>query len=376
MRTVVRWVVVAITLLHGLIHLLGAAKGFDWADIDTLSEPIGTVGAIGWLAGAVLLVATSLLLARRVRWWWVVGALAVVVSQTMIVTAWSDAAAGTVANVILAAAVAYGAASEGPWGLRREYRRRVAAALDGPPSVAVLTEADLSGLPALVADHIRRSGSVGRPQVHSFEARIHGRIRRGADAPWMTFTGAQVNTYDPALRRLFSMDATMSGLPVDVLHVFEDGRATMRVRACSLVTMVDASGPDMKRAETVTLFNDLCILAPAALVDAPVEWQPIDDHRVRGTFTHAEQSVSAELVFDDDHDLIDFVSDDRLRSMSEGDEFVRQRWSTPVSHYRDFDGRRIATVGAGRWHAPDPEGEFAYLEFVVGAIAYNVERSR
>ena len=32
----------------------------------------------------------------------------------------------------------------------------------------------------------------------------------------------------------------------------------------------------------------------------------------------------------------------------------------------------IGTGGEARWHAPDPEGEFAYLEFLVDAIAYNV----
>ena len=47
----------------------------------------------------------------------------------------------------------------------------------------------------------------------------------------MTFTGEQVNTYGPRPDRLFFMDAELFGLPVDVLHVFAAGAATMRVRA-------------------------------------------------------------------------------------------------------------------------------------------------
>jgi hypothetical protein len=81
------------------------------------------------------------------------------------------------------------------------------------------------------------------------------------------------------------MDATLFGLPVDVLHTYLDATATMRVKACSLLPMVNAAGPDMDRAETVTLFNDLCLLAPAALIDAPITWQPIDADHVRATFT-------------------------------------------------------------------------------------------
>ena len=103
------------------------------------------------------------------------------------------------------------------------------------------------------------------------------------------------------------MDAELFGVPVEVLHIFAAGSAAMRVRALSLFTMVDAAGPEMDRGETVTLFNDLCVLAPAALIDAPVTWQALDDHRVRGIYTNGANTVTAELIFNDDHELVDFV---------------------------------------------------------------------
>jgi hypothetical protein len=40
MTNVLRWVVVAALAGHGLIHLLGVAKGFGWATIPELKEPI------------------------------------------------------------------------------------------------------------------------------------------------------------------------------------------------------------------------------------------------------------------------------------------------------------------------------------------------
>ncbi len=117
--------------------------------------------------------------------------------------------------------------------------------------------------------------------------------------------------------------------------------ATMQVKLCSLLQMVDASGPDMDRAETVTMFNDLCVLAPAALIDAPVHWTAVDTHRVRGEFTSGAHTVAAELIFATDGSLVDFVSDDRLRAASDGRRFVRQRWSTLVDAHRGLpDGRR------------------------------------
>ena len=320
-----------------------------------------------WLAAGVAAIAAGVLLGVGVRWWWIVGAVAAVASQAVILTSWGDAKAGTVANLVLVLAVAYGFASQGPTSPRAEYRRLVSSAMaeleDQPSSTAVVTEADLAPLPDPVASYVRRSGAVGRPHLTGFRARIHGRIRATAESPWMTFTGEQVNTYGPAPSRLFFMDATMRGLPVDVLHAFVGPSATMRVKLASLVPMVDASGPRMDQAETVTLFNDLCLLAPAALVDARIRWEPIDHHRARGSFSNGDHTVSADLTFDDDGDLVDFVSDDRLRASRDGTSFTAQRWSTPVRTYGTFAGRRVIASGEGRWHAPSPEGEFTYLEF-------------
>jgi len=371
MRTMLRWIVAVVVVLHGLIHLLGAAKGLGWADVTQLKEPISTAMGVAWLAAAVLVVLAGVLLIIRARWWWVVGAVAVVASQTVILTLWSDAKAGTVANIILLAAVVYGYASQGPASYRAEYRRRVDAALTEPLPNGVVTEADLADLPEPVATYVRRSGAVGQPRVTNFQARIHGRIRAGTTTAWMSFTGEQVNTYGPQPSRLFFMDATMFGLPVDVLHTYVGPSATMRVKACSLVPMVNAAGPDMDQAETVTVFNDLCILAPAAIIDAPVTWQRVDDHHVCGTFINGAHTVTAELVFSDDHDLIDFISDDRLRASADAKNFTPQLWSTPVREYRTIDSRRVGTHGEGRWHAPEPEGEFAYLEFNLDGITYN-----
>jgi hypothetical protein len=165
------------------------------------------------------------------------------------------------------------------------------------------------------------------------------------------------------------MDAELFGLPVEVLHVFTGGAATMRVRALSLFTMVDASGPEMDRGETVTVFNDLCILAPGALVDAPVAWEALDGHHVRGTYTDGANAVTAELTFNDEHELVDFVSDDRSAVSADGTTFTPQQWSTPISGYHELGPWHLGTIGEGRWHTPD--GEFAYIEFRLDDITYN-----
>ncbi len=374
MRASLRWAVGVIAVVHGLIHLLGVVEGFGWVDVSQLTEPISTSMASAWLVAGVVTVAAGAMLLARVRGWWVVAAVAAVVSQAVIVTSWADAKAGTAANVLLAMAAVYGFRADGPTSYRARYRRlvdeTVGAALSAAgPAGPLVVDDDLAHLPHPVAGYVRAAGTVGRPHVIGFRADISGRIRGGAEQPWMPWTGAQVNTFGPEPSRVFFMDATMKGVPADVLHAYVGPTATMQVRVASLLRIVDARGPEMDQAETVTLLNDMCVLAPAALVDASIDWTPIDDHHARAIFTNAGHTVTAELTFDDDHELVDFVSDDRYVSSPDGRTFALCRWSTPIADYRTFDDRRLGVLGRGRWH-PDGEPSFDYLEFHVDRIDY------
>jgi len=373
-RSLVRRAVGVLVVIHGLIHVMGSLEGFGWARLSRFTEPITTVGGFAWLIAGVSVVASGAMLISGARGWWAVATVAALASQCVITTSWTDAKAGTAVNIVLLVAAIYGFRAHGPTSYRAQFRRlsnqtvSAVAASSGSPSGPV-TEADLEHLPPPVADYLRAVGAVGRPHVLGFRAAIRGRIRSGSDQPWMPWTGAQVNTFGSAPSRVFYMDATMKGLPTDVLHAYVGPTARMQVRLASLKTIIDASGPEMDQAETVTLLNDMCVLAPAALVDARIEWTPVDDHRALATFTNAGHKVSATLTFDDDHELVDFVSDDRSVSSRDGRSFSPQRWSTPIADYRSFNGRRVGAFGRAQWHPAD-EPAFDYLEFHADDISY------
>ena len=303
MNNVLRWAVVAVLVGHGLIHLLGVAKGFGWAERPRSSKSPSAPGAAccGCSPGSWCSRRRRSSPSERPRGGGWLPACGAAVSQVAIVTSWSDAKAGTLVNVVLvlAAGVRVRLGRDRPASTPSGGSGRPAALADVDPAPPVLTEADLAGLPAPLAAYIRRSGAVGRPRVASFYADFHGRIRSGPDSAWMSFTGKQVNTYGPRPQR-------------HVHHGRDAGpgcrspsstRTTTRPPRCghrvlSLVTVVDAAGPEMDRGETVTVFNDLVVLAPGAIIDAPVQWTALDAHHVRGDFTDGDQTVSAELTFD------------------------------------------------------------------------------
>jgi len=359
-----------VLVVHGLIHLLGVAKAFELAELPQLIRPIPPVIGMVWLAATLLFLLAAGALFLWPRWWWAIGAVAIAVSMIAIVPSWTDAKIGALANLVALAGVVLGFLADGPVSQRAAYERDVARLLTPSAGAGVLTDADLTPLPTPVQRYLRTSGVIGQPRVRNLRARMHGRIRQAPDSRWMPFTAEQHNFFErPA--RLFYMDASMLSIPVHVFHRYVAASATMRARAAGLVPVADMSGSEMTQAETVTLFNDMCIMAPATLVEPTITWETIDAHRVRASFTNAGHTIRAELTFNDAGELTNFSSDDRRRASPDGRTMTPIRWSTPIGSYRAFGPVRLTGRGEGRWH--EPGGEYAYIELELDEVEYNVQ---
>src|SRR5229473_2026019 len=49
-----RWIPIALLGVHGLIHLMGFAKAFGYADLPQLTQPISRAWGVVWLVAACL----------------------------------------------------------------------------------------------------------------------------------------------------------------------------------------------------------------------------------------------------------------------------------------------------------------------------------
>ncbi|MDP1570536.1 MAG: hypothetical protein Q8L86_11070 [Vicinamibacterales bacterium] len=357
-----------VLVVHGLIHLLGVAKALGLADLPALTLPIAPVMGGVWLMAALLCLMTAVALYAWPQWWWVVGAAAVVVSTVAIVPSWADARFGMIPNAIVLVAVIVGFATHGPFSLEAAYAREVAQGDARALAPAVVTEADLVPLPALVQGYLRGAGVVGRPRVTHLYVRMHGRFRNGADAPWMPFAAEQHNAFDEP-SRFFYMTAMRGPIPMQAFHRYAGASASMRVKVAGLATVIDVAGAEMTRAETVTLFNDMCLLAPATLISPAITWEGEEGRTVRAAFTNAGHTIRAVLTFGETGDLADFRSEDRQQASPDGSTLTRMPWTTPVSDYGTFGPFRLAARGEARWHPA--AGAFAYIEFELDEVAYN-----
>jgi hypothetical protein len=353
-----------IILLHGLIHFMGFTKAFGYGNMQQLKIPISKTTGLLWLVIAFLFITAAVLFLQHKQSWWMVALPTAILSQIIITMSWQDAKAGTIANIIiLIAAILSFTTSR----FENTYRKHVKENLHQNNSITneLLTETDLAHLPLPLQKYLRYAGVVNKPKVKSVRVVFEGQMR-DKGKKYFPFISEQYNFFDEPTR-LFFMKAKMFGTTVPGYHHYIKANAVMDIRLFGIFPVIQKSGPVMDKAETVTLFNDMCLLAPATLIDKRIQWQAINDTSATAIFTSRNITISANLFFNQQGQLINFISNDRV-SVNEMKAFP---FSTPVSSYKNINGYNLMSYGEAVWHYPD--GDFTYGKFNLKEIEYNVQ---
>ena len=253
--------------------------------------------------------------------------------------------------------------------MKKIYRKEVLECLERTKNFGgdILSEDDIKFLPDIVQKYLHYVGVIGQEKVYNFCALMNGKIRSRSSDPWMNFVSEQYNFLD-SYTRAFFIKAKKMGIPAIGLHLYKNEKATMVIKLMNLFTIADAKGKEMNQGETVTLFNDMCFLAPASLIDKNIEWKEINPLTVEAKFTNGDLSITAKLFFNEKGEMINFISNDRFETI-DGKTYNNYPWSTPVSGYREFNGRKFPISAKAIYHKPDEE--FCYGEFFIKSIKYN-----
>ena len=358
-----KYLFAVILLVHGLIHFMGFAKAYNYGKITQLTKYISKPAGLLWLITAVLFIVAVLLFLLKKESWPYIVIIAAVISQSLIITVWKDAKFGTILNIIiLFVAIASYATYHFEMGFKADVKRHIAQTYFSNSDL--LAEADIATLPIPVQKYIRYAGAVNKPKVKNMKIVFDGEMRdKGKD--FFNFNSVQYNFFDDPTR-LFFMKAKTYRITVPGYHCYQNATATMQIKLLGLFNVVNLKGTEMNKAETVTVFNDMCLMAPAALIDKRIEWTSIDNLSAKATFTNGLNKIAAILYFNELGQLINFTSDDRYAIS----DMKQYRFSTPVKEYMQIDGRNIWKYGEAIWHYPD--GEFIYGKFTLKSIEYNV----
>jgi hypothetical protein len=361
-----RIVFLLIVFLHGIIHLIGFLKAFGFSEFKELTLPISKPLGVVWLITMMSFIIYGVLHLVNVKYDWLLGIIAVILSQVIIFIFWKDAKFGTLPNLTILIVSIVGL---GSFIINNEFTSRVKADFlnNNTFSTDILTEKDISDLPTPVQNYLHYTKSVGQEKIKNFKAEFTGVMRSSVDDKGMNVQSVQYNFYkNPS--RYFYMSATKMGMPASGLHIYQNESATFQVKLLNWINLVDAKGEKMTQGETVTLLNDMCLIAPATLIDDRIEWESINDTLVKAHFTNGSVSVSAELYFNEKHELVNFVSYDRYET--DGKNYNSYPWLTPVENYQMINGYLLPSRGRLIYKRPD--GDFTYGELEYKSVKYNL----
>jgi hypothetical protein len=358
-----------VTLIHGLIHFMGFSKAFGYGNITQLTKEISKPTGLVWFVTAILFVICVALYLLKKDSWVYFALIALVLSQILILNNWQDAMFGTIANILILIITVIGFFQI---KFKNEYKNEVKIGLEESNKIPnyILTEAEIAYLPEPVQKYIRYTGSIGKPMVNNFSINFSGKIRDHAKPVWMELTSEQYN-FIKTPTRLFYLDATMKGLPVEGFHSFKNGVAFMDIRLLSIFKVEYQSGEVMNTSETVTFFNDMCVMAPGSLIDKRIEWLEVVGNKVKASFTNNGITISAWLYFNEKGELTNFSSEDRS-ALGKNGETIKLKWSTPMRDYKDINGYKLASYAETIYSYP--EGDFTYATFTLKDVHYNLTK--
>lgn len=256
--------------------------------------------------------------------------------------------------------------------LKKVYRTEIKSGLGQLSSIVPdnVTENDIVHLPKPVQNYLRYVGVIGKPKVLSANLELEGRIRKDETNNWIKFKSKQYNFYNEPTR-VFLMKARKSDIPSNGLHVYKNQNSSRIVKIDGLIKVVDDRIPELNRAETVTIFNDMCVFAPATLINKIIEWKLIDPLIVKARYTNGNIAITATLFFNEKGEMENFTSYDRYECI-DGTTYFNCPWSTNISDYKNYRGVKLGSKTTFIYHRPGKD--FIYGRYNLKSVEYNFRR--
>jgi len=383
-----------LVLIHGLIHLMGFFKAFDFVQIDQLSSSISKPVGIIWLFTALLFLTSVLLYALDVQSWPLVALPALIISQILIISVWQDAKFGTIANVVilLVCLPALGQyqfhkmvekekqmlmqrisipvedSSFAPEASGASADKEVEDSSFAPPIVIGGASADkeVRNLPSIVRKWLQNSGALNHNRIASVKLKQTGRMNTKPDGKWMDFTATQ---YFDVKQPAFIWNTRVRMMPL--IHLtgrdkLIGGKGEMQIKLLSLIKVVD-EGPNEKINKGAMLrFLAETIWFPTAALEDYMQWKEIDSLTAEATLRTSGESVSGVFRFDKNGDFQSFEAD---RYYGGGPDATQHPWLIEATGYKDFHGYRIPYKARVTWMLP--EGDFTWLELEITEVECN-----
>jgi hypothetical protein len=256
---------------------------------------------------------------------------------------------------------------------RQRFRSRVsvevntlfsgAAASVGPEQIA----GRYDNLPQPVRRYLHYAIPAGAPATRAARLKHDGFFRTKPKQNWLAIRGEE---YFTVAKPGFVWNASIRRAPflwIEARDLLQSGRGNMLVKVNSVITIADASGPELDQSASLRWLGE-AVWFPYAFVGDQVRWEAIDDHSARGTLV--QPGLPVEAIFEIDHEgKLTTMRSNRYRDLG-GRKSVLTPWTAHCSEYRNFSVFRVPRSVEVAWEIE--QQRFSYARFRVTALEYNV----
>lgn len=224
--------------------------------------------------------------------------------------------------------------------------------VSGEPE-GVFSPGMVEGLPAVAQRYLLHAIQPGTPLARSVQLKMFGMIKVKANAPWMPLQATQILT--PG--RGFIWKAKVKGagpLFFRVTDHYAAGEGRMRVALLGLLSVVNASNPDIAKSAAGRLLGESCWLPPAFLPQYGAVWEEMDSLHARVTLTIDDLTTTLTLTIDEKGRLKEVV-------LPRWEDSIRQfvPFGVVIEEEQAFGGYTIPSrLRGGWWYGTERYNEF------------------
>jgi hypothetical protein len=346
--------------IHGLIHLLGTAKAFNWLELKKMELPVTKNFGVFWFVAALLFLLSLTFYIINMEWWWT-AFIAVLLSQVLISMSWGNARFGTIANILILLVIL---PAIGRWkfkqdGLKQE--EQIVRKADNIQPMLITAEM-IASKPYPVQQWLNRAGVLTKSLPPFFRLLQSGSLVTAPGQDKISFSATQISSSSEPEFVWRSQMTTTGGITIDGRDKLLEGKGAMKIRLMGLYPIANAEGKEIDQGSLLRYLSEIGCM-PMLALKTFISWEAVDSVTAKASIHNIEQEVSGLFHFTKDGDFLSFTAE---RYYTNGQSAPRlEEWEVRVvpDCYKVVKGIRVPYKFEISWNLK--EGKWTWMELMI-----------
>ena len=361
-----RIIFIIIIGFHGLIHLMGFVKAFNFAETKELTQPISKFLGLIWLLALLLFISALIQYLIKNEFWWLTAIIGILVSQTLIITFWQDAKFGTIPNVIILL-VSIIAFAEFSFNLNVSREIDKMFSKNTIKDHSTITTKMITHLPAPIQRWISHSGLIGKERIYAVRLKQKALMKMKPEQE--KWTNAYAEQYFMIDKPAFIWKVNLQMMPfldISGRDKFFGGKGEMLIKILSLFPVVNSRDNEKISTGTIQRYLGEIVWFPSAALSPYITWEKIDDYSAKASMTYKGTTGTGVFYFDEKGNFVKYIAQRYLESE---DDAILREWIVTASESRIMNGINIPVKLASTWKLEN--GYWTWLKLEITDIEYN-----